>query len=147
ESLQRGWEEMGPVKLRLQQIESNPGFVSLNATQEHVVVITFETRIGNASDTFNLCIPQDLVEHLLPSTRRRAVVERSREPTEQEAAGLRSGLFGTRVKVQVPIGRVHMSVRDLLDLRPGDIICFPQPVDPDLEIHVAGVPKVRGRPG
>ncbi|HOS43650.1 MAG TPA: FliM/FliN family flagellar motor C-terminal domain-containing protein, partial [Armatimonadota bacterium] len=47
--------------------------------------------------------------------------------------------------VRAILGRTHVSVEELLDLRPGDIICLDQPGDAPVAIHIGARPRLQGR--
>ena len=146
-ALAQGWEGVRELQFTLSQIESNPFYLNVNLEQDQLVLVTFEAKVGQAIETFNVCIPYEMVEFLIPKSPHRSRVDYQRKPSEQEVRRLQSRLEKAAVKVDAQLGRTTMTVAQLLDLRIGDIIAFDQPVKEPLTVRIAGLPKFLGVPG
>jgi flagellar motor switch protein FliM len=51
------------------------------------------------------------------------------------------------VKLQAIIGEAGITIRDLLQLQKGDVLCLDKPVKEDLLLQVGGKNKIACRPG
>lgn len=131
----------------LEDISSNPFYLNLRADQDQLVLMTYEVRVGETIDTFNVAVPQELVERLLPKSPHRTRLRLHRHPTELELGSLKQRLGQAPVRVAVELGKSKMTVADLLELRKGDIITLDQGVDEPLTVKVNGLPKFEGMPG
>ena len=60
------WSPVIDLRPRLGQIETNPQFSQMVPPTEMVVVVTFETKIGDAEGMMNLCIPYITIEPIVP---------------------------------------------------------------------------------
>lgn len=146
-ALAQGWEGVRELQFTLSQIESNPFYLNVNLEQDQLVLVTFETKIGQFIETFNVCIPYEMVEFLIPKSPHRSRVYYQRKPSEQEMQRLQARLQNTSVKLDAQLGRTTLTVAQLLDLRVGDVIAFDQLVKEPLTIRIAGLPKFQGIPG
>src|SRR5690606_15085510 len=142
-----GWESVRELRFTLSQIESNPFYLNVNLEQDQLVLVTFEVRVGQTIETFNLCIPYEMVEFLIPKSPHRSRVDYQRKPSEEEMQRLQARLQKTSVKLDVQLGKTTMKVAQLLELRVGDIIAFDQLVKQPLTVRIAGLPKFQGIPG
>jgi flagellar motor switch protein FliM len=52
-----------------------------------------------------------------------------------------------RVPVSVDLGNIQISIKELLDLRAGDIINLARPVDKELIVKISDQPKLLAKPG
>ncbi|MGD9128833.1 MAG: flagellar motor switch protein FliM, partial [Planctomycetia bacterium] len=64
EELQRAWENVLPLKLKIERVESNPQLVQIVPPNEVVVLISFELTLGDVRGMFNLCIPFNSLEQV-----------------------------------------------------------------------------------
>lgn len=144
-ALAQSWDP--GLTFTLEDISSNPFYLNLRADQDQLVLLTYEVRVGETIDTFNLAVPQELVERILPKSPHRTRLRLHRQPTELELGALQQRLGQAPVRVEVELGKAQMTVADLLELRKGDIITLEQGVDEPLVVKVNGLPKFEGMPG
>ena len=62
-------------------------------------------------------------------------------------ATIRKKLENTLVPVRVILGRTIISVKDLIELAPGDVVPLHTGINDELEVLVGQSPKFLGRPG
>lgn len=64
-NLAEGWKEVIPLRPRLTSIETNPQFAQIVPPSEMVVLVNFETRIGDVVGAMNLALPFITIEPII----------------------------------------------------------------------------------
>src|SRR5436190_6948935 len=62
--LRYSWENVLPLKLSVERVESNPQLVQIVPPNEVVILISFELTIGDLRGMMNLCIPFNSIERI-----------------------------------------------------------------------------------
>lgn len=148
EELRRAWENVLPLTLAVDRVESNPQLVQIVPPNEVVVLISFELTIGEVRGMMNLCIPYNSIERIgakLSSNNWTAYGRRAATPEgiEQVSRGLR----GSLVELVAVLAETRITTRDLIGLRVGDIITTDKDVRSPLAIAIEGVTKFQAKPG
>src|SRR5690606_7763126 len=60
---------------------------------------------------------------------------------------IKEQIMGTSANVLVRLGEANITVRDLMELEPGDIIQLDTDATLPLDVHIEGMPKFKGIPG
>lgn len=109
-------------------------------SNEPLYVATCELRTAQSAGRLHLVLRLPAWRTVLAS------VPRTPKPAPSR---VNTALLGTIGECLVParalLGSVPITVRDLLSMRPGDIICLESPADAPLEIRVGNQPKLLGR--
>lgn len=147
-SLGEAWAEIQPLELDLRTIERNPQFLQLLSPAETVILVTFEIKFTGTVGLFSICYPLLLLEPLIKQveTQRTSITVKPWDNASGEDP-LRRELLGVSVPVAIELGRSEVSVRELLELRAGDLLRLDTRFDEEIQVRVAGRPKFRARPG
>lgn len=148
EQFKEAWANVTQLSPRLDTIEYSPQFLQLVSANETVVVSAFSVSIGDVKGFMNLCIPHIALEPVierLSSHYFLAHQQRFREDGNKEP--IRRQLLNTQVDVIVELGRVALTVRELLSIQPGDVITLDQSIHKPLRVKVDGEVKFLGNPG
>jgi flagellar motor switch protein FliM len=143
ENLTETWKPITDVQFRIHGRETRPQMLQVTGPNEVVILLVFELRIADARGMLNVCIPASVVE---------AVGERfaqgwhrqRRQPTPQEAAWLNANLGRVPLPVTALL-ETELSARELLALRPGDVLALGHSAAHPINIHIAAVPRFQGR--
>lgn len=148
ENLRHAWHDIADFDVKILSLETNPQLVPIMSPNEVVVVITFQTRVGKHDGLINLCLPYVTLEPVLPKLSARhwfgTVGGAFGESFQQQLTRL---LAGVSVGVEVLVGSADVTVGDILNLRPGDVIVLESRVDGELTAYVEGCPRFEVRPG
>jgi flagellar motor switch protein FliM len=128
--------------------ETNPQFVQLTAPNEVVVAVTFDISVGDVVGPMTIIYPHMLLEPIMPklnSHRWFAAAPRAASPEEE--SGLRQGVLRLGVTVRGVLAEIPLTIRDLLAMKPGDILCSGRAVDVPALVELEGVPRFTARPG
>jgi flagellar motor switch protein FliM len=143
--LTKGWASIAPPgRFTFVKVETNPKMLPAVPDQDSLYVMTFriETDTGLSRD-FSVAIPFALVEGLKGQAEPEAV-----DPMASEyAALLREAAEEIVVGVEVMLGEASLPIREILSLKPGDVITTDQEIDAPVMVLVEGLPKLAGRAG
>jgi len=145
--LKEVWERIGIFTPRIDSYETNPQFVQVAPPGETVILISLEVRMQNASGLMSLCFPYILLENVLDKLSGETWMSAERTSTNETRKVIRNELQSLNIPVQALVGETQLTVRDLLQLQEGDVICLDRPEKSDLFLQVGGKTKMACRPG
>jgi len=142
------WTEMVPLKFAITEVESNPHLVQIVAPNEVVVVTGFEIKMGGRAGTMSFCTPFNVVEPVMSKLVSQGwLAYQRRSAVEDRTESIARGLGVTTVDITAYLAGTTVTVQELLNLQPGDIIQTSKPVDSDLVMRVRGKNKFAGKLG
>ena len=146
--MQNAWENVLPLQLSVERVESNPQLVQIIPANEVIVLVSFELTVGEMRGMMNLCIPFNSIERVSGKLSSNNWVSYAKKPATAESMQR----IGTRiaeapVEVVVELAATRISTADMLDLRVGDIIASEKDVNEPLVVYVEGKPKFVASPG
>jgi flagellar motor switch protein FliM len=122
-NLRESWSTVIDLRPRLGGIETNPQFAQIVPPNEMVVLVTLETKVGDVEGMMNLCIPYLTIEPIISKLSAQYWYSSVRRGTTSENLNiLRERLENIDVTIKAEIGRMQLTVRDVLALSAGDII-------------------------
>ncbi|MFQ5463276.1 MAG: flagellar motor switch protein FliM [Phycisphaerae bacterium] len=144
-TLTDSWSDLCDVKFQIVEVESNPHLVQIVAPNEIVVVIGFEIKIGNRAGTMSLCLPFKVIEPVMGKlvTQSWLAYQHKSEP-EDKSQDIARGLAATYVDISAHLAETSITVDELIDLQPGDIIQTRKPVGAELVLQVKGENQFAG---
>ncbi|MGB0596883.1 MAG: flagellar motor switch protein FliM [Rubripirellula sp.] len=146
--LTEAWENITPLELSIESVESNPQLVQIVPPNEVVIVVGFEMLLGKNRGMLNLCIPFNTIENYNSKLSGNGWVGYGKAtPTEETRQRVSSSVDAAPVDVVVTLARSKIRTADLLDLSVGDIITTEKETQEPLELAVQDVPKFHARPG
>lgn len=122
-NLREAWTQVIDLRPRLGQIETNPQFAQIVPPSEMVVLITFETKVGEEEGMMNFCIPYLTIEPIVSKLSSQfwfSSVRRS--STTQYLGTLKEKLSTVDMDIVAEVGSINISIRDVLNLRMGDVV-------------------------
>jgi flagellar motor switch protein FliM len=146
-TLKVAWEGVVVVNPTIEGMETSAQFVQIAPPSDIVVTILFEVKIGNQRGAMSLCIPYLLLKPVttkLSAQKWFASSNRKQTPTTRRS--LSQQIHHSAVECSVQLGTSKLSVRDFLNLHPGDIVRLDQQTGRDLTMLVGNVPKFEGKP-
>ncbi len=145
--LERTWERIIPLECSVEMLETNPEFVQVVPSSETVVLISFELKSENVNGLINLCYPYISIEPIALRLGGQNLVSSAKEVPREELMKNRKRIemFDSLLKVQ--LGSSQIKIKELLDLKIGDVIELDRRVSEDIEVFVEDELKFYGRPG
>jgi flagellar motor switch protein FliM len=138
------WTPVTPLELELVKQETNPRLVQFGGPQESVVVCKFSVEFAARSGAMNWLLPEALLTPIreMLSGETGATPARKHEPW---GPALGAALRETQIDTRAVLAEAQISLRELVQLSPGDII----PIEAPLEATLLAddVPLYQGRFG
>jgi len=148
EQLTEVWSSLVDVQFGLSEVESNPHLVQIVAPNEVVVVIGFELRMGTQSGTMSLCIPFNVIEPVISKLATQGwLAYRIRQSDEDYSSRIAGSIENAKLELRVMLAEAPITVRELLDLRPGDIIQTAKPAHEEVVVRIQNKSKFAARLG
>jgi len=126
--LTAAWLPVAPLELELVKQETNPRLMQLGAPQDLMVVLKFTVEFGAHSGRIDWFIP----ETLLAPIREALASDGGKAPVRKQevwAPQLGAYLQDAEVETRAIIAQAQISLRELVRLKPGDIIPIESPQD------------------
>lgn len=123
---------------------ADPRIPDIASLSDPVVATRWTLALGAASAHLHICLPSALLAPLRETLRASAEGEAT-GPDRRRAALLSRQLQDAQVELVAHLGEATLSLRDLLQMQPGDVI--PITVPEPIRASVDGVPVLEGRYG
>jgi flagellar motor switch protein FliM len=119
--LREAWSHIISIELEFLQSEINPHFANIVSPSEIVVVTTFHVELDGGGGDLHITVPYSMIEPLREVLD--AGVQSDRvEHDERWMISLREEIDDAEVELSTQLGRCSVSLAELLNLKPGDII-------------------------
>ncbi len=143
ENLTEAWKSIvETVEFTISGRETRPQMLSVAAPNEVVVLLVFDVRVGETRGMLNLCIPASITE-AAGETFAQGWHRTRKEPTRADRRRLRENLGRMPMPVVAEIG-AKLAARELLDLRPGDILSLGHSLRRAVDVKVGHMTKYTG---
>lgn len=142
--LVEAWSPVMAVEFEHINSEVNPHFANIVTPREYVVVSKFHVDLDGAGGEIHITLPYSMIEpirELLDAGLQSDRVDRD----ESWGISLREQLRDAVVEVSSTLAQIQMSVRELMELKAGDIV--PLRIPAQVPIHIADVPLFEGEFG
>lgn len=143
DNMEESWRPVHEVNLELVRSEINPQFAAIVPPSDVVVVITFEVELENAIGSLVVCLPYATIEPIRSKLHASFQTERL-EIDHAWVARLKERLMETPVEMVVRFGNTKVSGRQLMKLKPGDILLLDTDTDDLIEAEIEGIKKYWG---
>lgn len=142
-SLHEAWATMIDIDPVLEEFEINPQFLQMVSPNETVVVVSFNTQIGDVSGMINICIPHIVLEPIIPKLSVHYWMQTGNKERDPEAYNqLSTHLEEVEVEAKALLGETSITMDQLLSLKEADIISLRQPIDEPLQLVINNEPKM-----
>ncbi len=139
------WAPVHPLHFQQIGSEVNVQFINIANPSEPVNIVDCEVVIENNKVALSLCIPYASIDPVKEILKGLFVEELALDETL--TSRIRSALLEVSVPVHAVLGSASISGRDLLQLKPGDIIQLNEDCEAPVEIFVEGKRKFWGMVG
>jgi flagellar motor switch protein FliM len=138
--LRYAFESIVEVKPKVVELEYNPQFAQTASASDPMIVASFEMKVGSQECVATICMPfAAIFPRLETDPEGGGMTAAQRQARDTALRGMTAGLGNAPVEVSVRFNSVLMSPRDLVTLRPGDIVPLEHPVTTPLTVTSAGV--------
>jgi flagellar motor switch protein FliM len=145
DSLEKALDVVYSVKISLRKIETKPEFVHMVGPNDLVIGVVFSVKADEFSGDIHLCIPYLMLEPIKDKLSSRYL--RENEIEHVFGAQIQNLLKDTNIAVVAELGRTSYTIRDILNLRAGEIFKLNTGPQDLITINIEHVPKYQGVPG
>jgi flagellar motor switch protein FliM len=144
EDYEKSWKPVYPVTFEYVRSEMNTQFANIATPNEVVVTTTFNIELGTTGGEFHVCMPYAMIEPI------RDILGSSLQADHMEVdkrwvSLLSKQVQAAEVELVANLGQTSMSLRQILNMRVGDVI--PLDIPETLVAQVDGVPVMECRYG
>jgi len=147
ENLRYAWEDVLVMSPEIENMDTNPQFNQMIASNETVALVTLATQIRNSHGLINICFPYITLERVLANLTAQHWFSASYRPAGDERHILENVLEQVRVEVAVLLGSSIVQVDDFLKFEVGDVVLLEQKVGTPLSVMVEDKHVFKCRPG
>ncbi len=142
--LKEAWSPVMAMDLEFQQMEVNPHFANIVSPSEVIVVSTFHIELEGGGGDCHITMPYSMVEPIREILD--AGVQSDRVETDVRwTVSLKEEIKEAEVELSCPLADVEISVSELLNLKPGDVV--PMELPGLVTASIEDIPIFRGRYG
>lgn len=138
---ERAWAPVLQVKLEHTASETNPHFISIASPTETVVVGRFLVQFGSQGGELHVVIPYSMIQPIREMLDAGTCSDRA-DSNARWSDHLGDGLQAVSVELKGTIVETELPLRDVLQLKPGDVIAVDIPSE--VSLYVEGSPMFRG---
>lgn len=142
--LKEAWAMVADLEFEYLNSEMNPQFANIVSPTEVVVINSFHVELEGGSGDIHLTMPYAMIEPLRELLAAGMQSDR-KEQDDRWPASLRNEVKSATVELEATLAETELTLGDLMDLKPGDII----PIDLPRTVlaRVDGVPVFAGQFG
>lgn len=146
-TLKEAWAPVMEIYPTVESKESSPNVIQIVAQNEIVVMVVMEIIIGQSYGMMNICYPVIALEPVLPKLASRDLMLNETSTKKSRNTELQVLLGGAKVGIEAILGDTELSLKDVLDLKTGDIVKLTNPADDVVTIYVDGKDRFKGEIG
>ena len=148
ENLQEAWLKVGHFQPKLTGYETTAQFVQVVAPSEISAVIEFEVKINDVTGKMSMCIPYVVLEPIIGDlSAQKWFTVGKKESTAETVESLTKVMREAKMPIVVKVGETLITVKEMLGLKPGDVIRLDTSPHKEIEVLIEGLVKLMGRPG
>lgn len=147
EDLENAWASVEKIDASFVRTEVNPQFVGIVPPTDVVIASTFDVELENANGTITLVIPYATIEPIKQKLANGFQVESDQTDKKLWTSIIQEQLMETDVEVRVELGQTEILLKDLMKLKPGDVIPLDHDVNGEFDVQIENVKKFKGYHG
>ncbi|HEY3308105.1 MAG TPA: flagellar motor switch protein FliM [Desulfuromonadaceae bacterium] len=144
--LEKAWAPLYATKMNLLRMEMNPRLVNIVPPEYQIVTMSLKIQIEDISGNMVFAVPYMTIDPIRDKLKAGMQFDlMAIDP--QWSSRLSSGILEAPLNLSVEMGNAAITLRELLELAPGDTIMLDKPCSSELVVKVEGVPKYMCVPG
>ena len=148
EGLRTSWSHVTDFDFRVTDTEVNPQFVQIVAPGETVILITLEMKTGESSGIISICFPFIYIEPIMGNLSAQHLMASSKKKAEASKADfIKKALESSDMEISVKLGTALLKIREILELKKGDVILLDTKANGYLSVDICGKEKFMASPG
>jgi flagellar motor switch protein FliM len=139
-----------PVEIQRLRTETSAEYAHIDAPEAPVVAVCIDVEVGSVNGLINICYPAPMVASVLWEQQSKANVheEKAEDPEDLENRKIMmTRMMDVPLSLPVVLGELHLSTRDWLALKVGDVLVLPRRLHEPVTVKVEDIPLYHARPG
>lgn len=149
--LGNAWRSIAEINFKYSRLEMEADFVQIAPSSEIVIIVSLDVNIGSNTFLMNLCFPTFALEEVLARLNKQKVttqvIKQSPSKARENMEILHQQISTTSLPVIAELGKAAISLKELMELKVGDVIKVKKHIQDEIEIIIAGRRKLGARPG
>ncbi|MET0071876.1 MAG: flagellar motor switch protein FliM [Candidatus Thiodiazotropha sp.] len=144
EDLVVAWKPVFKVKFEYAGSEVNPQFANIVSPSEVVVVTSFHVDLESGGGDFHVCMPYSMLEPIRELLDAGVQSDRG-ERDERWERSLKEEIMSAKIELSSSLTEVQMSLKELSELKAGDVIPIDMPEE--VEVEASDIPVFKAKLG
>jgi flagellar motor switch protein FliM len=140
------WNDVADVDLTLGALEGTTENAQVAPFSEPTLSLTVEARVARTSSTLSLLVPYSAIAPVAAAFSQRDGAAASEE-NDGTSEAVDNALRGVEITMRAEVSDTQMAVRDVLALKPGDVLRLDGQAAAGVTLFADQVPVHRARPG
>jgi flagellar motor switch protein FliM len=146
QDFEKAWAPLCHTRMGLLRMETNPRLLNIVPPEYQIVTMTLKIQAGDISGNMMFAVPYMTVDPIRDKLKTGMQFDlMAVDP--QWSSRLSTEIMEAPLETTVEMGNALITLRELLDLAPGDTIMLDKTCSSDLVVKVEGIPKYFGTPG
>jgi len=146
--LERAWEHILTLKIKMSAFESNPQFIQIVPPGETVIVISLQIKMQSSSGIMTICYPYLTLEDVVAKLSAQNWIDANKKMIDDnDRSDNAKRIKPVMTDVKAVLAETSISIRELIDMEVGDVLRCDHLAHSDIDIIIGDQTKFRGRPG
>jgi flagellar motor switch protein FliM len=146
QDLEKAWAPLYATHMSLLRMEMNPRLVNIVPPEYQIVTMTLKIQIDDVSGNMMFAVPFMTIDPIRDKLKTGMQFDlMAIDP--QWSSRLTDEIMEAPMETAVELGNASITLRELLDLAPGDTIMLDKACSSEMIVKVEGIPKYFGIPG
>jgi flagellar motor switch protein FliM len=149
EEIETAWAHVVPFDLTIEGRETNPQMAQIVAQSERMLMLRFKVKTAGQTGYLKFGVPAMLFETLKDKlmAHQWSAAESGDGAGDAESRMVRHAVDEVKVPVQVMLGTAKLSLKKIMQLEPGNIICLMRDETVPVEVKIKHKTKFLGKIG
>jgi flagellar motor switch protein FliM len=146
--LERAWEHIISLKIKMSAFESNPQFIQIVPPGETVIVISLQIKMQSSSGIMTICYPYLTLEDVVTKLSAQNWIDANKKMiSENDRKNNINRIIPVSASLKAVLGEAHITIRELIDMEIGDVLRCENLTHNDIDVLVGDKIKFRAQPG
>lgn len=146
QDMEKAWAPLYATHMNLLRMEMNPRLVNIVPPEYQIVTMSLQIQIEEIVGSMVFAIPFMTIDPIRDKLKTGMQFDlMAIDP--QWSSRLSSGLMEAPLELAVEMGKTEITLRELLDLAPGDTIMLDKTSSSEVDVYLESVSKYSGIPG
>lgn len=142
--LKEAWKAILPIEFEFVNAEVNPSMANIVSPSEVVVVSTFHIELDGGGGDMHITLPYSMIEPIR-ETLDAGLQTDVDDIDDRWVRSLREDVMSAAVKIDCTVAEKEITLRDIIDLKVGDVM--PMDMPEKLTVTANGVPVLKAKLG